>query len=245
MSDADPLAGIDPESLVARRRRFIERQIAAHPERVDVRFQGHDPQGEGPPNRHGMPLIPVGQHSVAKWPVLDLGHHPEIAREDWRLELGGSIENPVTLDWDALMELPQVSIDADFHCVTTWSKLDMTFGGVSFRDLAALAVPKDEARFVFATGYDVAPGSDVPYTTNLPLERALDPDVMIVHTVDGEPLAREHGGPVRMVTPRLYAWKGTKWIRRIEFLPEDRLGFWELRGYSNTAEPWFDDRYSA
>ena len=88
------------------------------------------------------------------------------------------------------------------------------------------------------------PGSYIPYTTNLPLARAVDDDVLLVHTWEGEPLPREHGGPVRMITPKLYAWKGTKWIRKIEFLAEDRRGFWEVRGYSNSAEPWFNDRYS-
>ncbi len=87
-------------------------------------------------------------------------------------------------------------------------------------------------------------GSGEHYTTNLPLARALDDDVLLVHTWEGTPLPREHGGPCRMITPRLYAWKGTKWIRRIEFLDRNRRGFWERRGYSDTAEPWFNDRYS-
>jgi DMSO/TMAO reductase YedYZ molybdopterin-dependent catalytic subunit len=97
---------------------------------------------------------------------------------------------------------------------------------------------------VSCTGYDRAPGLDEPYTTNLALARAVEDDVLLVHTWEGQPLPREHGGPCRMITPKLYAWKGTKWIRRIEFLAEDRPGFWEVRGYSNTAEPWLDDRYA-
>jgi DMSO/TMAO reductase YedYZ molybdopterin-dependent catalytic subunit len=187
----------------------------------------------------------VGQRLVSNWPVLDLGHQPEVPREEWSLEVCGLVENPVTLDWEALRALPQSEDVSDFHCVTTWSRLDNRWGGVTFRDLAAHVVPVDEARYLHCTGYDTAPGTDIPYTTNLSLERALDPDVMLVHTWEGEPLPREHGGPVRMITPRLYAWKGTKWIRRIEFLAEDRLGFWEARGYSNTAEPWFNDRFSS
>ncbi|MFN7130511.1 MAG: molybdopterin-dependent oxidoreductase, partial [Myxococcales bacterium] len=102
---------------------------------------------------------------------------------------------------------------------------------------AALARPKPEATHLFVTGYD-------GYTTNLPLEEALKDDVLLVHTADGQPLTREHGGPVRMITPQLYAWKGAKWVRRLEFLTRDRLGFWEERGYSNTAHPWRNDRYS-
>ena len=107
-----------------------------------------------------------------------------------------------------------------------------------------LVVPLDEARFVLCTGHDVMPGTDIPYTTNLSLARAVENDVLLVHTWEGQPLPREHGGPCRMITPKLYAWKGTKWIRKIEFLADDRKGFWEVRGYSNSAEPWFNDRYS-
>jgi len=98
--------------------------------------------------------------------------------------------------------------------------------------------------FVLCTGYDFMPGSFIPYTTNLPLARAVDDDVLLVHTWEGKPLPREHGGPLRMITPKLYAWKGAKWIRKIEFLAEDKKGFWEVRGYSNSAEPWFNDRYA-
>ena len=236
---------LEGDSLVARRRRFIQRQIEAHPDRVDVVGADREPQGEGPANRHGRPKLPVHQHAVTNWPVLDLGDRPTIAREDWRLEVTGLVENPVTLDWDALRALPQCEQESDFHCVTGWSRMDNRWGGVTFRDLAAHVVPTDEARFVLVRGSDRVPGSDVPYTTSVSLERALEPDVMLVHTWEGEPLEAEHGGPVRMITPRLYAWKGAKWIERIEFAAEDELGFWELRGYSNSAEPWLDDRYSS
>jgi len=238
---------IDPDSLAAKRMRYIERMRAAHPERTDVRVGvrgAREARGDGPPNRHGLPKLPVAQRAVPNWPVLDLGHVPEVARDDWRLVVDGRVANPVTLDWDALTALPQVSEASDFHCVTGWSRFDMTFDGVRFGDLAELVVPHDDARFVRVTGSDRAPGTDIPYTTNLPLERALDPDVLLAHGVEGEPLPREHGGPVRMITPRLYAWKGTKWIERITFLAEDEPGFWEVRGYSNSADPWSDDRYS-
>ena len=142
------------------------------------------------------------------------------------------------------MALPQVDDVSDFHCVTTWSRMDNRWGGVRFRTLAELAVPAEEARFVLCTGGDHMPGTRIPYTVNLPLARAVEEDVLLVHTWEGQPLPREHGGPCRMITPRLYAWKGAKWIRKIEFLEHDELGFWEQRGYSNTAEPWFEDRYS-
>ncbi len=234
----------DDDSLVAKRERYIQRQIERHPGAVDVGFAGQAPAGTGPANRHGMPQVPVGQRAVRNWPVLDLGHMPALKRSDWRLEITGLVENPITLDWDAFCGLPQVQDESDFHCVTTWSRLDNSWEGVSFRTLAELVVPRDDARFVVTQGSDRQPGTGVPYTTNLPLGRALDPDVLLVHTWEGEPLGAEHGGPVRMITPRLYAWKGAKWIERIEFTAEDQPGFWEVRGYSNSAEPWFNDRYS-
>jgi DMSO/TMAO reductase YedYZ molybdopterin-dependent catalytic subunit len=232
--------------MVERRLRYIQRQIELdrlHRTVVNVGIRGTPPQGAGPPNRHGMPKLPVGQHEVKNWPVLDLGEQPRVPVSDWRLEVGGLVENPVTLDWSRFLALPQAEDVSDFHCVTTWSRYDNRWRGVRFRTIAELAVPRDEARFVLCTGYDFAPDTYIPYTTNLPLERAVEDDVLLVHTWEGEPLPREHGGPVRMITPKLYAWKGAKWIRRIEFLAEDRPGFWEVRGYSNTAEPWFEDRY--
>jgi len=235
---------VHKDDLVERRRKYIERQIALDKGTVNVEFSGLEPAGTGPANRHGMPKLPVGQHEVKNWPVLDLGEQPHVSPEKWKLEVAGLVENPFTLTWDQFLALPQAEDVSDFHCVTTWSRYDNRWRGVRFKTIAELAVPHEDARFVLCTGYDFAPGTYVPYTTNLPLERALDDDVLLVHTWEGRPLPREHGGPVRMITPRLYAWKGTKWIRKIEFLAEDRKGFWEVRGYSNSAEPWFDDRYA-
>jgi DMSO/TMAO reductase YedYZ molybdopterin-dependent catalytic subunit len=234
----------DIPDLVERRQRYIERQIALNRGDVDVKFRGQLPQGSGGANRHGMPRLPIGQHEVRNWPVLDLGDLPEIDPAAWSLEVGGLVENPFRFTWEQFLALPQVDDVSDFHCVTTWSRYDNHWRGVRFSTLAELAVPREDARFVLCTGYDVMPGSDIPYTTNLPLERAVEDDVLLVHTWEGKPLPPEHGGPVRMITPKLYAWKGTKWIRKIEFLPRNQRGFWELRGYSDTAEPWFNDRYS-
>jgi DMSO/TMAO reductase YedYZ molybdopterin-dependent catalytic subunit len=128
--------------------------------------------------------------------------------------------------------------------VTTWSRFNNRWRGVRFRSIAERAHPAPEAAFVLCTGSDRMPGTSIPYTTNLPLARALEDDVLLVHAWEGRPLPREHGGPCRMITPKLYAWKGAKWIRKIEFLASDRKGFWELRSYSNSAEPWFNDRYA-
>jgi DMSO/TMAO reductase YedYZ molybdopterin-dependent catalytic subunit len=232
------------QDLVSKRLAYIERQRKLHAETVNVDLGSRAPQGTGPLNRHGSPKLPVGQHGVHNWPVLDLGDVPDIPRSSWRLEITGEVHNPVTLTWDDFIALPQVDDVSDFHCVTTWSRFDNRWRGVRMRDLAELVVPADSARFVLFTGHDAQPGTDIPYTTNLPLTRATEDDVLLVHTWEGQPLPREHGGPVRVITPKLYAWKGTKWVRRIEFLARDQRGYWELRGYSNTAEPWLNDRYS-
>jgi DMSO/TMAO reductase YedYZ molybdopterin-dependent catalytic subunit len=233
-----------PESLVDKRLRYIERQRELHKERVNVAFQGRSPEGTGPTNRHGMPKLPTGQRQVPNWPVLDLGDSPVISLDTWRLEVGGRCENPFSVSWQEFLALPQAEDVSDFHCVTTWSRMDNRWQGVRFRTIAELAVPHAEATHVLCTGYDHMPGTRIPYTTNLPLSRAVEDDVLLVHTWEGAPLPQEHGGPCRMITPKLYAWKGTKWIRKIEFLAGNKPGFWEERGYSDTAEPWYDDRYS-
>ncbi len=224
------LARLDAE-LRALRDRFGER-MRATPSLADPQ-----PQGEGPPNRHGMPREPPGQTVLerAQWPVLDLGDTPQVARERWRLRVDGAVEAPLTLSCADLLSLPQVDEEADFHCVTGWSILDLRLQGVAFEVVAALARPLPEATHVMTYAPD-------GYSTNLPLEEALKPDVLLVHAVDGAPLAAEHGGPVRIVVPQLWAWKGAKWVNRIEFLTHDRRGYWEIRGYSNTAHPWRDDR---
>lgn len=219
------------EARMKLRERF-ESKMRATPALADER-----PQGSGPPNRHGMPLVPPDQSVTRKWPVLDLGTKPEISREAWRLALGGACERPITLRWDDLMAMEQVDDVSDFHCVTTWSKLDIAWRGVRLVDVIALAQPRDDARFILCHAYD-------GYTVNLPLEEAVKPDVLIAYEAEGAPLPIEHGGPARVITPQLYAWKGAKWIKKIELLREDCLGFWERNGYSNTAHPWRNDRYS-
>jgi DMSO/TMAO reductase YedYZ molybdopterin-dependent catalytic subunit len=194
------------------------------------------PQGSGPPNRHGMPTIPVGQIETRKWPVLDLGVQPDVPLARWTLAVDGACAAPQTLRWDDLLALEQVEDVSDFHCVTTWSRLNLRWRGVRVADVLALAEPDPAATHLMCHAYD-------GYSTNVALAEAVKPDVLLVHTVDGAPLPREHGGPVRMITPQLYAWKGAKWISRLELLTADRPGFWEERGYSMTAHPWRNDRY--
>ena len=232
------------DDLVERRLRYIERQKELHKESVDVDAASRRVMGTGAPNRHGKPQLPVDQHVVRNWPVLDLGDVPDIPLDEWRLEVGGLVENPVMLRWPDFLALPQAEDVSDFHCVTTWSRFDNHWKGVRFRTIAELVVPKPDARHVLTTGYDHMPGTRIPYTTNVPLAQAIEDDVLLVHTWEGQPLPREHGGPVRMITPKLYAWKGAKWIHRIDFLARDQKGFWEVRGYSNSAEPWANDRYA-
>ena len=181
--------------------------------------------------------LPPGQKLTPGFPVLDLGVQPEIPLGEWTYTIDGLVENPVTLDWAAFSALPQVEDTSDFHCVTTWSKYDCRWGGVAFTTLYELARPKPEAKFVYFTGYD-------GYSANLPLAACLDDDVLIATSFEGAPVPREHGGPARVIIPKLYAWKGSKFVKGMTFLAEDKLGFWEVRGYSNTADPWTEDRYA-
>lgn len=184
----------------------------------------------------GADRLPPGQRQVHNFPVLDLGLKPEVSREQWALKIHGHVENPVTLNWDQFMALPQFTDVSDFHCVTTWSQFDMEFSGVAFFTIAELVKPKPSATHVFFKSYD-------GYSTNNPLEVMMDDDVLIAHSWNGQPLPVEHGGPARVIVPKKYAWKGAKWIREIAFLDRDIRGFWEVRGYSNTADPWTEDRF--
>jgi DMSO/TMAO reductase YedYZ molybdopterin-dependent catalytic subunit len=151
--------------------------------------------GYGPPNRHGLPSVPTGQRPVTNWPVLDLGDVPNIALDDWRLELAGLIDNPLTLTWKEFMDLPQVDDVSDFHCVTTWSRLGNHWRGVRFKTLAELAVPHDDAMWVLCTDYDRELMSGEHYTTNLPLRRAVEDDVLLVHTWKAPPSRASTAAP--------------------------------------------------
>lgn len=180
--------------------------------------------------------LPPGQHRVSKLPVLDLGIHPAIDPAEWRLSIHGLVSHPLELTWEALQTYPQVVITADIHCVTHWSCLDVSWSGVAMKHLLEIVQPQPEGRFVTLHCYD-------NYTTNLPLAALLDDDVLLAHSVNGEPLSVEHGGPVRLVVPKRYFWKSAKWIKAIEIHAEDRPGFWEVRGYHNEAFPWEEQRF--
>jgi DMSO/TMAO reductase YedYZ molybdopterin-dependent catalytic subunit len=182
--------------------------------------------------------LPPGQREVKTWPVLDLGAQPRIDLKLWRLTIDGLVENPVTLDWQKLQDLPQSDSTSDIHCVTAWSRYDNRWRGVLVSDLLALVRPRPEARFALFQSYDT-------YTTNLPLDEFAVSDALLATHWEGEPLTIEHGGPLRVVVPQLYFWKSAKWVKRITFAAEDQPGFWEVRGYHNHGDPWEEERYSA
>lgn len=211
------------EKLISAKERWAEKQKAA----------GFQPRAVPAAGR-----LPPGQHVTEGFPVLDLGIQPDIPPQTWELTVDGEVEQPLALSWGAFQALPQVEDVSDFHCVTTWSKFDCRWGGVPFTTLCELAQLKPSARFVYFTSYD-------GYSTNVPLEACLDDDVLIATRFDGAALPRAHGGPARMIVPKLYAWKGAKFIKGIHFLAQDRPGYWEVRGYSNTADPWKEERYSS
>ncbi|MCS0501894.1 sulfite oxidase-like oxidoreductase [Ancylobacter mangrovi] len=181
--------------------------------------------------------LPPGQHLVRDWPVLDLGLQPRIPLETWRLDVTGAVETPVSWDWPTFRAQKQTSEVTDIHCVTTWSRYDNRWEGLSTRDLLDLVMPRAEASHVMLHSYD-------GYTTNLPLEDFAAEDALLVHSWEGQPLTLEHGGPVRLMVPHLYFWKSAKWLKKIEFRTSDQRGFWEERGYHNHADPWKEERYS-
>lgn len=181
--------------------------------------------------------VPAGQKVVAKLPVLDLGIHPQIDTGDYQLQIDGCVDQPITLDWAALQALGVVDISSDFHCVTRWSHLDTAWRGVPTRALLALIQVQARATHVMAHSAD-------GYSTNIPLAYLQADNALIVTGLDGAALPRQHGGPVRLVIPALYAWKSAKWLTRLEFMAADQRGFWEQRGYHNHADPWLEQRFS-
>jgi DMSO/TMAO reductase YedYZ molybdopterin-dependent catalytic subunit len=181
--------------------------------------------------------LPPGQHLVKNWPVLDLGQQPSVSTAQWKLDVRGLVDHPQTLDWAAFQALPKSDMRSDIHCVTTWSRYDNNWKGVSTHDFLDAVAPSEKAVAVMLTSYD-------GYTTNLLLSDFASPDAILVTEWEGQPLAREHGGPVRLVVPHLYFWNSAKWIHRIEFLDSDRAGFWEKNGYHMRGDPWAEERYS-
>jgi DMSO/TMAO reductase YedYZ molybdopterin-dependent catalytic subunit len=176
--------------------------------------------------------MPPGQSRTKKWPVLDAHGTPDIDLATWSFEVDGLVERPLKWSLDEFMQLGAVRVYADFHCVTRWSRLDNVWSGVSTKEIARLAGVKPEAKFVLALAYDYG------WTTNVPIEYFLNDDSLFAWSHDGQPIPPEHGGPVRLIIPQLYAWKSAKWVKGVRFLEHDQAGFWEEGGYHMRGVPW-------
>ena len=186
-------------------------------------------------NREGR--LPPGQYDTgAGWPVLTAEATPRVDTSRWSMTVDGLVERPMTWSWDEIHALPRSRYEGDIHCVTTWSKLGMTFDGVSVDTLLDAAGVQPAATHVVAACY-------TGYTTNLPLADVTGGKAWVVWEFDGKPLTAEHGGPVRLLVPHLYFWKSAKWISRLELTATDRPGFWEQNGYHDRGDPWLEQRY--
>jgi DMSO/TMAO reductase YedYZ molybdopterin-dependent catalytic subunit len=190
---------------------------------------------EVPPHAAGR--VPPHQTVTRGWPVLHVGGVPSFDPTGWDLSFGGACWAPYSLSWDELRALPPVELRSDFHCVTGWSKLDNVWRGVLVHDVMQRARPDADAQHVMVHGRR-------DYSANLPLRSLLEDDAIVAWGHNGRDLAPKHGWPLRLVVPRLYAWKSVKWVRSFELLTADRRGFWELRGYNNRADPYLEERYS-
>ena len=181
--------------------------------------------------------IPPGQSLTLKWPVLHYGSVPHFDAEKWDFKISGEVEAPVKLSWKEFGALPQTEVTSDFHCVTRWSRLDNRWKGVRFTDVLKLVKAKTGAKFALVL-------AEEGYTANVPLEDLTRPDVLFAFEHDGAALTADHGGPLRLIVPHLYAWKSVKWVRGFMLLDQDRLGFWERNGYHAYGDPWKEQRYS-
>ena len=184
----------------------------------------------------GKTRLPPGQYLTQKWPVLSYERTPRFDPEGYRFKVWGTVEEPLELTWDELRALPRIDLTSDIHCVTTWSRYDNRWEGVAAREIIARARPTSATQFVVAHSW-------TGYTTNMPYSDFNDEDVLIALKHDGADLEPEHGGPVRLVVPKLYFYKSAKWLSGIEFRANDAPGFWEVRGYHNHADPWKEERY--
>ncbi|HEV2038096.1 MAG TPA: sulfite oxidase-like oxidoreductase [Candidatus Eremiobacteraceae bacterium] len=188
------------------------------------------------PKDNFVERLPPGQYMARDFPVLHVGDVPRFDPKTWRFRVWGEVERPQELSWEQFSALPVRTVKADIHCVTRWSKFGTTWSGVPFREIMKLVGVKPSARFIVTHGAN-------GYSANLSLAVADSDDVLFAHSYENKPLEPIHGGPLRMFIPSRYFWKSTKWCSGVEFLAEDRPGFWELRGYNNNADPWKEERY--
>jgi DMSO/TMAO reductase YedYZ molybdopterin-dependent catalytic subunit len=195
-------------------------------------------------NRRGVPAgvdesrIPPGQTLAVgdRWPLLQFGPVPKIDLATWDLRVFGEVEEPLRFDYGELKALPSKDVTADIHCVTGWSRLGDRWTGVPIQEILRRARPKTDAHYVVAH-------CEYGYTTSVPLTVLDDDEVLLCNAWNGEELTLEHGWPLRLLVPKKYFWKSAKWLRGLEFLPKNRLGFWEQRGYHDEADPWKETRY--
>jgi DMSO/TMAO reductase YedYZ molybdopterin-dependent catalytic subunit len=205
-------------------------------------LRGQDPRQLLDKKMKAEKRLPPGQAASIKWPVLHAGEAPDFYPQTWDLRAWGLVESPLTLSWEQFNLLPQQDVVTDFHCVTRWSTFDNRWGGVPFRELLRRVRPRPEARHVMALGHL---GDDrYGYATNVPLADLDRDDALLVLRHDGQPLDPEHGGPLRLLVPHLYAWKSCKWLRGLVFLEQDRPGYWERHGYHMYGDPWREQRHS-
>jgi DMSO/TMAO reductase YedYZ molybdopterin-dependent catalytic subunit len=181
--------------------------------------------------------IPPGQHEIKSWPVLHAGSVQNIDTSKWKFKIFGLVEEEKELNYDEFMSLPQTKVFSDIHCVTTWSKLNNLWEGVSSNTIKELVDVQKEAKYVMVH----ASGN---FTTNLSIKDFLEPDVLFATRHNENPITSKHGAPVRLVVPKLYFWKGAKWVTGIEFMAEDKPGFWESNGYHMRGDPWKEERYN-
>jgi DMSO/TMAO reductase YedYZ molybdopterin-dependent catalytic subunit len=181
--------------------------------------------------------LPPGQSLTIKWPVLHYGSVPRFDAAKWNFKIDGLVEHPLRFNWAEFRALPQIEVTSDFHCVTRWSRLDNLWRGVRFTDVLDRAQAKPGAEYVLVL-------AEEEYTANVPLKDLLRAEVLFAFDHDGQPLESEHGGPLRLIVPHLYAWKSVKWVRGFTLLDHDQLGFWERNGYHAYGDPWKEQRYS-
>jgi DMSO/TMAO reductase YedYZ molybdopterin-dependent catalytic subunit len=181
--------------------------------------------------------LPPGQSATLKWPVLHEGDVPPFDPQTWDFRMTGQVEKPIRLSWEGFTRLPQKEVTADMHCVTRWSRFDVRWKGVPFTEVAKLAVVKHEAKFAMIH-------AEHGFTANVPLEDLMRPTTLFALEHNGERLPPDHGYPVRLVVPHLYAWKSVKWVRGVEFMDHDAPGFWEENGYHIYGDPFREQRFS-
>ena len=189
-------------------------------------------------NRQGGRTAPPGQYVTEKFPVMSFGPASSVDLAIWQFDIFGLVESEVSLNWEQFTTLPKVIVDAEFHCVTQWSRLENTWEGVAFSEVVRMVTLESEVTHVMIHCYG-------GYSTNMDLEALLDDDVLFAYNHDGEPLDQDHGGPLRLVVPKRYAWKSAKWVNGIEFMNTDKPGFWEQRGYHMKADPWEEQRFGS